>query len=163
MFDPKAFYTAERLHDMLVRSWLKGDRTPAAIQKFFDALEYDFKKASLVEKGRKVKLRDITAVVVSRKAICIEASIAGCLMLPEKYYPIVLNMSRPDNLGHSVCSYRDPETRLIGAVGFSRDKHLREREPKYRTRFELAQSYRCKEYDFETISFLKPSAVRDSP
>jgi hypothetical protein len=109
---------------------LRALKTPVRIQKFIDAIEYQY--ADTAGSPRRV-LRE-------RKGHCMEgAMLAAAALRVNGYQPLLLDLEAVHDDDHVLALYR--EHGLWGAVAKSNFAGLRFRSPVYRTLRELALSY----------------------
>jgi len=124
-----AEFTAEE------RRIIRRLRTPAAVQRFLNALPYNNEPPP----GR-ATLRSFRGVVRHRTAHCIEAALAAAVILEQHGYPpLILSFESIDELDHVLFVYR--ERGRWGSVARSRDPGLHGRKPVFRTARALALSY----------------------
>jgi hypothetical protein len=110
-------------------------RTPAAVQRWLNALPYNTEPPP----GR-ATLRSFRGVVRHRTAHCLEAALAAAVILEQHGYPpLVLSFESADELDHVIFVYR--RRGRWGSVGRSRDPGLHGRKPVFRTLRALAWSY----------------------
>ena len=108
-------------------------RTPAAVQRWLNALPYN------TEQGGET-LRSFRGVVRHGAAHCLEAALAAAVILEQhRYPPLVLSFESIDLLDHVIFVYRGP--RGWGSVARSRDPGLHGRKPVFATPRALALSY----------------------
>ena len=109
--------------------------TPAAVQRFLNALPYNNEPPP----GR-ATLRSFRGVVRHRTAHCIEAALAAATILEQHGYPpLILSFESIDQLDHVLFVYRDRGR--WGSIGRSRDPGLHGRKPVFPTTRALALSY----------------------
>ena len=109
--------------------------TPAAVQRFLNALPYNNEPPP----GR-ATLRSFRGVVRHRTAHCIEAALAAAVILEQHGYPpLILSFESIDELDHVLFVYRDRGR--WGSIGRSRDPGLHGRKPVFPTTRALALSY----------------------
>lgn len=110
-------------------------RTPAAVQRFLNALPYNTEPPP-----DPATLRSFRGVVRHRTANCIEAAITAAVILEQHGYPpLVTSLESIDGLDHVIFVYR---TRgHWGSVARSRDPGLHGRRPVFRTLRHLALTY----------------------
>jgi hypothetical protein len=110
-------------------------RTPAAVQRFLNALPYNTEPPP----GR-ATLRSFRGVVRHRTAHCLEAALAAAVILEQHGYPpLVLSFESIDELDHVIFVYRARTG--WGSVARSRDPGLHGRKPLFATPRALALSY----------------------
>ena len=110
-------------------------RTPAAVQRWLNALPYNTEPPP----GR-ATLRSFRGVVRSGTAHCLEAALAAAVVLEQHgYRPLVLSFESIDELDHVIFVYR--QHGRWGSVARSRDPGLHGRKPVFRTPRDLALSY----------------------
>lgn len=108
-------------------------RTPAAVQRFLNALPYN------TEPGGET-LRSFRGVVATGTAHCFEAAMFAAAALEQHGYPpLVLSFESIDHLDHVLFIYR--EEGRWGSVARSRDPGLHGRRPVFATPRALALSY----------------------
>lgn len=108
-------------------------RTPAAVQRWLNALPYN------TEIGGET-LRGFRGVVRTGTAHCLEAAVTAAVILEQhRYPPLVLSFESIDLLDHVIFVYRGP--RGWGSVARSRDPGLHGRKPVFATPRALALSY----------------------
>lgn len=109
---------------------LRALRTPAQIQKFIDALEYQYADTA----------RSPQRVLRERKGHCLEgALIAAAALRVNGQPPMLMDLEAVHDDDHVVAIYR--EGGLWGGIAKSNFAGLRFRAPVYRTLRELALSY----------------------
>ena len=109
--------------------------TPAAVQRFLNALPYNTEPPP----GRAL-LRSFRGVVRHHTAHCLEAALTAAVLLEAHGYPpIVMSLDSIDGLDHVVFVYR--ARGRWGAVARSRDPGLHGRRPVFRSLRALAWSY----------------------
>lgn len=112
---------------------MAGLRTPAAVQRWLNALPYNS------EAGGET-LRSFRGVVRTGTAHCLEAALAAATILEQhRYAPLVLSFESVDLLDHVIFVYRTPSG--WGSVARSRDPGLHGRKPLFATPRALALSY----------------------
>ena len=132
---PSAFTTAER-------RIISRCRTPAAVQRFLNALPYNTEPPP-----ERAKLRSFRGVVAHRTAHCLEAALAAAVILEQhRYPPLVLSFESIDDLDHVLFVYQ--RAGRWGSIGRSRDPGLHGRRPVFRTARDLALSYVDSYVDF---------------
>ncbi len=110
-------------------------RTPAAVQRWLNALPYNTEPPP----GR-ATLRSFRGVVRTGTAHCLEAALAAAVILEQHGYPpLVLSFESIDELDHVLFVYQ--ERGRWGSVARSRDPGLHGRKPVFRTARALALSY----------------------
>lgn len=130
-----AFTTAER-------RIISRCRTPAAVQRFLNALPYNTEPPP-----ERAKLRSFRGVVAHGTAHCLEAALAAAVILEQhRYPPLVLSFESIDDLDHVLFVYR--RAGRWGSIGRSRDPGLHGRRPVFRTARDLALSYVDSYVDF---------------
>ena len=108
-------------------------RTPAAVQRWLNALPYN------TERGGET-LRGFRGVVRTGTAHCLEAALSAAVILEQhRYPPLVLSFESIDLLDHVIFVYRGPHG--WGSVARSRDPGLHGRKPVFATPRALALSY----------------------
>src|SRR6516164_7737758 len=109
--------------------------TPAAVQRFLNALPYNMEPPP----GR-ATLRSFRGVVRHGTAHCLEAALAAAVILEQHGYPpLILSFESIDELDHVLFVYR--RRGRWGSVARSRDPGLHGRKPVFRTARALALSY----------------------
>ena len=109
---------------------LRGLKTPARIQRFVDALEYQYAHTAWSPER----------VLRERKGHCLEgALLAAAALRVNGYPPLVMDLEAVHDDDHVVAVYR--ERGLWGGIAKSNFAGLRFRAPIYRTLRELALSY----------------------
>jgi hypothetical protein len=133
------------------RALVRRLRTPAAVQRWLNALPYN------TEVGGET-LRGLRGVVRTGTAHCLEAAISAAAILEQhRYPPLVLSFESIDLLDHVIFVYR---TRTgWGSVARSRDPGLHGRKPVFATPRALALSYVDPYVDF--AGAIKAYAVVD--
>jgi len=115
------------------RGVIQSLRTPAAVQRWLNALPYN------TEKGGET-LRPFRGVVRTGTAHCLEAAISAAAILEQhRFPPLVLSFESIDLLDHVIFVYRTPTG--WGSVARSRDPGLHGRKPVFATPRALALSY----------------------
>jgi hypothetical protein len=110
-------------------------RTPAAVQRYLNALPYNTEPAP----GR-ATLRSFRGVVRHGTAHCLEATLAAAVILEQHGYPPrVLSFESIDHLDHVIFVYQ--RAGRWGSIARSRDPGLHGRKPVFRTARDLALSY----------------------
>jgi hypothetical protein len=110
-------------------------RTPAAVQRYLNALPYNTEPPP----GR-ATLRSFRGVVRHGTAHCLEAALAAAVILEQHGYPpLVLSFESIDELDHVLFVYRHDGR--WGSIGRSRDPGLHGRKPVFATARALALSY----------------------
>ena len=108
---------------------LRALKTPARIQKFIDAIEYQYADTA----GSPAR------VLRERKGHCLEgALVAAAALRVNGYPPLVMDLESVRDDDHVVALYR--ERGLWGGIAKSNFAGLRFRPPVYRTLRELAMS-----------------------
>jgi hypothetical protein len=109
---------------------LRALKTPAKIQKFIDALDYQYADTA----------RSPMRVLRERKGHCMEgALVAAAALRINGHLPLLMDLEGVRDDDHVVALYR--ERGLWGGVAKSNFAGLRFRAPVYRTLRELAMSY----------------------
>ena len=117
------------------RAIVRRCRTPAAVQRYLNALPYNDEPPP-----GGATLRSFRGVVKHRTAHCMEAALAAATILEQHGYPpLILSFESIDELDHVLFVYR--RDGLWGSVGRSRDPGLHGRKPVFRTARALALSY----------------------
>lgn len=110
-------------------------RTPAAVQRFLNALPYNTEPPP-----ERAKLRSFRGVLRHHTANCMEAALAAAVILEQHGYPpLVLSFESIDDLDHVIFIYR--RRGRWGSVGRSRDPGLHGRRAVFATPRALALSY----------------------
>jgi hypothetical protein len=110
-------------------------RTPAAVQRFLNALPYNTEPPP----GR-ATLRSFRGVLRHGTAHCLEAALAAAVILEQHGYPpLVLSFESIDELDHVLFVYRSRGR--WGSIGRSRDPGLHGRKAVFATPRALALSY----------------------
>jgi hypothetical protein len=110
-------------------------RTPLAVQRFLNALDYNMEPPP----GR-ATLRSFRGVVRHRTAHCLEAALAAAVILEQHGYPpLVISFESIDELDHVIFVYR--RNGRWGSVARSRDPGLHGRKAVFATPRALALSY----------------------
>jgi hypothetical protein len=110
-------------------------RTPAAVQRYLNALPYNTEPPP----GR-ATLRSFRGVVTHGTAHCLEAAITAAVILEQHGYPpIVMSLESIDALDHVVFVYQ--RRGRWGSVARSRDPGLHGRQAVFPTIRALARSY----------------------
>jgi hypothetical protein len=126
---PLSSFTAQE------RRVIRRLRTPAAVQRYLNALPYNTEPAP----GR-ATLRSFRGVVRHGTAHCLEAALAAAVILEQHGYPpLVLSFESIDHLDHVIFVYQ--RQRRWGSIARSRDPGLHGRKPVFRTPRDLALSY----------------------
>jgi hypothetical protein len=108
-------------------------RTPAAVQRWLNALPYNTEKEGET-------LRGFRGVVRTGTAHCLEAALSAAAILEQhRYPPLVLSFESIDLLDHVIFVYRGPHG--WGSVARSRDPGLHGRKAVFATPRALALSY----------------------
>lgn len=109
--------------------------TPAAVQRYLNALPYNTEPAP-----GGATLRSFRGVVRTGTVHCMEAALAAAVILEQHGYPpLVLSFESIDELDHVLFVYR--HRGRWGSVGRSRDPGLHGRKPVFATARALALSY----------------------
>ncbi len=115
------------------RAVIASHRTPAAVQRWLNALPYNAETHGET-------LRSFRGVVRTGTAHCLEATISAAVILEQhRYPPLVLSFESIDLLDHVIFVYRAPTG--WGSIARSRDPGLHGRKPVFATPRALAQSY----------------------
>ena len=115
------------------RQLIRTLRTPAAVQRWLNALAYNAE-----EDGE--SQRSFRGVVRTQSAHCMEAALFAAVVLEQHGYPpLVMSLESQDNLDHVIFVYR--AARGWGSVARSRDPGLHGRRPVFATLRGLAYSY----------------------
>jgi hypothetical protein len=109
---------------------LRSLNTPARIQKFIDALTYDYSDSA----------RSPRRILRERRGHCMEgALLAAAALRVNGYPPLLMDLEAAHDDDHVIALYR--ERGLWGGIAKSNFAGLRFRAPVYRTLRELAMSY----------------------
>jgi hypothetical protein len=109
--------------------------TPAAVQRFLNALPYNTEPPP-----DPATLRSFRGVVRRRTANCIEAAISAAVILEQHGYPpLVMSLESIDGLDHVIFVYQ--RRGRWGSVARSRDPGLHGRQPVFRSLRQLALTY----------------------
>jgi hypothetical protein len=109
---------------------LRALKTPARIQKFIDALTYDYSDSA----------RSPRRILRERRGHCMEgALLAAAALRVNGYPPLLMDLEAVHDDDHVVALFR--ERGLWGGIAKSNFAGLRFRAPVYRTLRELAMSY----------------------
>lgn len=117
------------------REWavVQSHRTPRAVQRFLNALPYNY------EQPRET-LRSFRRVIATGTAHCLEAALAAAVILEQQGYPpLLLSLESVDLLDHVLFLFR--EKGRWGTVARSRDAGLHGRKPVFRSVRDLVLSY----------------------
>jgi hypothetical protein len=110
-------------------------RTPAAVQRFLNALPYNTEPPP----GR-ATLRSFRGVLRHHTVHCLEAALAAAVILEQHGYPpLVLSFESIDELDHVIFVYR--HRGRWGSIARSRDPGLHGRRAVFNTPRALASSY----------------------
>ncbi len=110
-------------------------RTPLAVQRFLNALDYNMEPPP----GR-ATLRSFRGVVRHQTAHCLEAALSAAVILEQHGYPpLVISFESIDQLDHVIFVYR--QNGRWGSIARSRDPGLHGRKPVFATPRALALSY----------------------
>jgi hypothetical protein len=117
------------------RAVIRKYRTPAAVQRFLNALPYNNEPPP-----GGATLRSFRGVVAHGTAHCMEAALAAATILEQHGYPpLILSFESIDELDHVLFVYQ--RRGLWGSVARSRDPGLHGRKPVFKTARALALSY----------------------
>ena len=143
---------------------IRSHRTPLAVQRFLNALPYNWEKP-------KETLRTLRGVVATGTAHCLEAALAAATILEQHGYPpLLLSLESADDLDHVLFVFK--ENGRWGTVARSRDAGLHGRKPVFRSVRDLAMTYvepyvdftgRLEGYGVGTLYDLKDYYWRFSP
>ena len=112
---------------------IRSHRTPLAVQRFLNALPYNWEKP-------KETLRTLRGVVATGTAHCLEAAITAATILEQHGYPpLLLSLESADDLDHVLFVFQ--ETGRWGTVARSRDAGLHGRKPVFRSVRDLVMTY----------------------
>jgi hypothetical protein len=115
------------------RAVIEACRTPRQVQRWLNALPYNY------EKGGET-LRSFREVVRRGTAHCLEAALAAAAILEQHGYPpLLLSFESIDQLDHVLFAFR--MNGRWGSVARSRDPGLHGRKPVFKTPRQLALSY----------------------
>jgi hypothetical protein len=115
------------------RRLIRTLRTPAAVQRWLNALAYNAETDGESQ-------RSFRGVVRTHAAHCMEAALFAAVVLEQHGYPpLVMSLESQDNLDHVVFVYRIASG--WGSVARSRDPGLHGRRPVFATLRGLAYSY----------------------
>ena len=123
---------AQERFGLSTRDWrtLRTLNTPARIQKFIDALTYDYSDSA----------RSPRRILRERRGHCMEgALLAAAALRVNGHPPLLMDLESVHDDDHVVALYR--ERGLWGGIAKSNFAGLRFRSPVYRTLRELALSY----------------------
>ena len=110
-------------------------RTPLAVQRFLNALDYNMEPPP----GR-ATLRSFRGVVRLQTAHCLEAALSAAVILEQHGYPpLVISFESIDHLDHVIFVYQ--QNGRWGSIARSRDPGLHGRKPVFATPRALALSY----------------------
>jgi hypothetical protein len=124
------------------RRLIRRLRTPAAVQRYLNALPYNTEPAPAG-----ATLRTFRGVVREGAAHCLEAALTAAVILEQHGWPpLVLSFESIDALDHVIYVYRTP--RGWGSIARSRDPGLHGRRPVFATPRALALSYVEEYVDF---------------
>lgn len=117
------------------RKVIAAVRTPAAAQRFVNALPYNTEPPP-----HPATLRTFRGVLRTGTANCLEAALTVAVILEQHGYPpLVMSLESIDGLDHVIFVYR--HRGLWGSVARSRDPGLHGRRPVFQSRRQLARSY----------------------
>jgi hypothetical protein len=109
---------------------LRALKTPVRIQKFIDALTYDYSDSA----------RSPRRILCERRGHCMEgALLAAAALRVQGHPPLLMDLEAVHDDDHVIALYR--ERGLWGGIAKSNFAGLRFRTPVYRTLRELAMSY----------------------
>ena len=112
---------------------IRAHRTPLAVQRFLNALPYNWEKP-------KETLRTFRGVIATGTAHCLEAALTAATILEQHGYPpLLLSLESADDLDHVLFVFR--ENGRWGTVARSRDAGLHGRKPVFRSVRDLALTY----------------------
>jgi hypothetical protein len=107
--------------------------TPARVQRFFSRMPYNWERHGGT-------LRSFREVLKRKEAHCLEAAVAGAVILEQHGYPpFLLDIESRDLLDHVIFVFK--QDKLWGSIGRSRDIGLHGRKPLFRSLRDLAWSY----------------------
>jgi hypothetical protein len=110
-------------------------RTPTAVQRFLNALEYNTEPPPDTP-----TLRTFRGVVARQTAHCLEATLTAAVILEQHGYPpTVMSLESVDELDHVIFVYQ--ASGRWGSVARSRDPGLHGRRAVFRSLRDLALSY----------------------
>ena len=117
------------------RRILQRVRTPAAVQRFLNALPYNTEPPP-----QGATQRTFRGVIQHNAAHCLEAALTAAVILEHHGWPpLVMSFESIDELDHVLFVYR--RKGLWGSIGRSRDPGLHGRKPVFATPRTLALSY----------------------
>ena len=117
------------------RRVIRSLRTPAAVQRFLNALPYNTEPPP-----DPATLRTFRGVLRTRTAHCLEAALTAAVILEQHGYPpLVMSLESIDGLDHVIFIYR--ARGRWGSVARSRDPGLHGRRAVFRSLRELALTY----------------------
>lgn len=117
------------------RRILQRVRTPAAVQRFLNALPYNTEPPP-----QGATQRTFRGVIQHNAAHCLEAALTAAVILEHHGWPpLVMSFESIDELDHVLFVYR--RKGLWGSIGRSRDPGLHGRKPVFATPRSLALSY----------------------
>jgi hypothetical protein len=112
---------------------IQSHRTPLAVQRFLNALPYNYEK-------RKETLRSFRTVIATGTAHCLEAALTAAVILEQHgYCPILLSLESVDLLDHVLFLFQD--NGRWGTIARSRDAGLHGRKPVFRSVRDLVLTY----------------------
>jgi hypothetical protein len=112
---------------------MRAHRTPLVVQRFLNALPYNWENP-------KETLRTFRGVIATGTAHCLEAALTAATILEQHGYPpLLLSLESADDLDHVLFVYR--ENGRWGTVARSRDAGLHGRRPVFRSVRDLVQTY----------------------
>ncbi len=112
---------------------IRSHRTPLAVQRFLNALPYNWEKP-------KETLRTYRDVIATGTAHCLEAALAAATILEQHGYPpLLLSLESADDLDHVLFIFQ--EKGGWGTVAHSRDAGLHGRRPVFRSVRDLVMTY----------------------
>ncbi len=118
-----------------LKEWaiIRSHRTPLAVQRFLNALPYNWEKP-------KETLRTFRGVVATGTAHCLEAALTAATILEQHGYPpLLLDLESWDLLDHVIFVFQ--RNGLWGSIARSRDIGLHGRKPVFRNLRQLVWSY----------------------
>jgi hypothetical protein len=135
-FEPPALAPPRAAFTPAERRVVDRRRTPAAVQRYLNALAYNTEPPP-----GSATLRSFRGVVRHGAAHCLEAALAAAVILEQHGWPpLVLSFESIDELDHVLFVYRD-RTGRWGSIARSRDPGLHGRHAVFATPRALALSY----------------------
>ncbi len=129
------------------RRTIKSLKTPAKLQEFVNALEYNT--------GKRISVVDVLRL---KKGDCLEAAMFACYVLEEhKIEAFLMDLSVVRDEDHVLCVFK--VNGLYGAIAQSKFLGLRYRHPVYASLRELAMSYFDNYFSFQGYFSLRAHSV----